>query len=431
MVDMTSVEVLHHRVCLECGCLCDDIEVTLQEGRIESVARACERGQQWFLRPPRSGEPIAAWINGRPAERNDAVARATEILRGARYPLILGLAGVEMEAQRRAIGLADLIGAVIDRAGSNQHSAMDRAIQNVGEVTCSLGEIKSRADVLVYWRADPVTTLPRHFERYALDATGEFLPGGRSNRYLIVVDDRDTPTMARADWGIKLPVGLDFEILWTLRGLVRGAPLSSAVFEKLGLPEARCREFVSRLRQARFGVIFFDDSFAAPPGGQRRVEAMLELTRDLNSETCFSAFALRGGHNIVGAEETLTWQTGFSFGVDMGRGWPRQCGREWLAETVLARRQCDAAVLIGRQPLEGLSDQAVHWLARIPRIHIGDSITGEERVALGTPGTPADEPGRAEVVCFAIGRPGIDHDGTVTRQDGVTLLARSIFGSRE
>ena len=36
----------------------------------------------------------------------------------------------------------------------------------VGEVTCTLGEIRQRSDFIVLWGADPAATLPRFLERY-------------------------------------------------------------------------------------------------------------------------------------------------------------------------------------------------------------------------------------------------------------------------
>ena len=66
------------------------------------------------------------------------------------------------------------------------------------------------------WRADPVTTHPRLLERLRLPGDG---------RELVVVDERRTATAAQADAFVELPADRDVEALWTLRALVREAPV--------------------------------------------------------------------------------------------------------------------------------------------------------------------------------------------------------------
>ena len=51
------------------------------------------------------------------------------------------------------------------------------ALQQVGESTCTLGEVRNRADLVIVWGSDPVVTHPRHLERY--------LP---KQRHLVVID---------------------------------------------------------------------------------------------------------------------------------------------------------------------------------------------------------------------------------------------------
>ena len=70
------------------------------------------------------------------------------------------------------------------------------AVQSVGESTATLGEIKNRSDLVIYWGSDPLVSHPRHLERL-IDAPGMFVPAGRRGRHLVVVDVVETET-ARA-----------------------------------------------------------------------------------------------------------------------------------------------------------------------------------------------------------------------------------------
>src|SRR5256884_8489922 len=55
---------------------------------------------------------------------------------------------------------------------------------------------------------------------------------------------------------------------------------------------------------------------------------------------------LRGGGNRSGADAVLTWQTGFPFAVDFGRGYPTYRPHAGAAER-LAGGEVDAALVIG------------------------------------------------------------------------------------
>ena len=101
--------------CAGCGCACDDIEVTVAEGRIVGLTRTCELGDAWFAE--RTAEGPVTRIDGRAASVDEAADAAAAILRQARAPLIYGLGQTSCEAQRRAVALAEAVGAIVDPAG--------------------------------------------------------------------------------------------------------------------------------------------------------------------------------------------------------------------------------------------------------------------------------------------------------------------------
>ena len=61
-----------------------------------------------------------------------------------------------------------------------------------GKITCTLGEVKNRADFIVYWGGNPAECHPRHFSKYTLTQKGKFVPEGRKGRTMVLVDIRDT-----------------------------------------------------------------------------------------------------------------------------------------------------------------------------------------------------------------------------------------------
>ena len=62
-----------------------------------------------------------------------------------------------------------------------------------GKVTCTLGEVKNRADFIIYWGGNPAECHPRHFTKYTLTQKGKFVPDGRKGRTMVLVDIRETP----------------------------------------------------------------------------------------------------------------------------------------------------------------------------------------------------------------------------------------------
>jgi formylmethanofuran dehydrogenase subunit B len=186
-----TLRIVRDATCTVCGCVCDDIDLTVEGNRITEAQRACELGKRWFF-DPHAGERPSCLISGQAASVEDGIQRAAQILATAKYPIIHGLSDTTCEAQRVAVGIADWIGGNIDTPTSECHGPTGMAFQGVGEVTCSLGEIANRGDLIIFWGSNPAESHPRHFTKYSLMPKGMFLPNGRQDRTCVVVDVRQT-----------------------------------------------------------------------------------------------------------------------------------------------------------------------------------------------------------------------------------------------
>ncbi len=96
---------------------------------------------------------------------------------------------------------------------------------------------------------------PRHLERYSVDPVGEFVPGGRRDRTVVVVDNQRTASSERADIFVEVEPDSDFNALWTLRTLIRGKRPDSAA--RLGAPLEVLMDLARRMKECRSGVAFF------------------------------------------------------------------------------------------------------------------------------------------------------------------------------
>ncbi len=397
--------------CTVCGCVCDDLRLTIEAGKITRAERACGLAEPWFLEQG-SQQPPVAEIEGQPAELAVALDRAAEILHSARSPLIYGLSRSSTPGQRAAIALADRLGATIDTTASLCHAHSVMAVQNVGEQTCSLGEVKNRADLVIYWGSNPAVSHPRHTERYSADPVGEFLPGGRRDRTLVVANLAPNETSAVADFFLPIEPGRDFEALWTLRSLVRGiGPARGSV---IGAPLEKLESLAGMMKSCRFGIVFFGLGLSLTDGGRQNVEALLRLVRDLNQYTRFYARRMRVQGDVTGADLVLAWQTGYPFSVNLARGYPRYNPGEFSAQSLLERHEVDACVLVGSEGVDRFSPAARHWLEQIPTI------------ALDHPTVPSRVP---PTVRFTTAVYGIHRAGTAYRMDEVPIPLRGFLAS--
>jgi formylmethanofuran dehydrogenase subunit B len=398
--------------CTLCSCLCDDLRLTVDGDRIVRAERACALAEPWLLNQ-NSGDMPAARVNGEAATVEAAIARAAELLRGARYPLIFGLSRSSTEGQRAAVQLAEKIGATIDTTASTGHGPSILAVQQVGGSTCSLGEVKNRCDLVIFWGCNPVETHPRHLERYSADCLGEFVPGGRRDRTMVVVDVQPTATSQKADLLIQVEPEGDFELLWALRALVREQHLDAESY--CGVPRGGVENLYRLMYGCRCGVVFFGFGFARQPCANLVVQALLELVTDLNDVTRFYVRRLRGSGDVTGADSVLAWQTGYPFSVNLSRGFPRYNPGEFSANDMLERGEPDVCLFVGSGGARRFTPRAMRYLAQIPTIVLDP---------------PQADPPFHPTVHFTTSIYGIHHPGTAYRMDEIPIPLRAALRAR-
>lgn len=401
-------------VCAFCGCVCDDISVTVNDGRITQAKNACVTGKAWFLSHGQPSDHPIAMIDGQPASLDDAVDTAARILAQARYPLIYGLSSTSCEAQRQAVALAEAIGGCIDCCTSVCHGPSGMAVQGIGEPTCTLGEVKNRADLIIYWGSNPAESHPRHMPRYAVTPKGMFIPRGRKDRTVILLDVRPTPSARAADLFLQVKPGKDFELLWSLRALVKSQAIDEAGLADTGLTLAQLTDLAERMKRCRFGVLFIGQGLTQSRGKHMNTSAAFMLVRDLNSITKFALVPMRGHGNVTGIDNVLGWQTGYPFGVNFSLGYPRFNPGEFTVVDVLSRNEADAALIVASDPVASLPRKAVRRLIEVPTIALDTHESETTRIAR---------------VAFTTATAGISAEGTAYRMDNVPLHLSNVLPS--
>lgn len=407
-----GAKVIRNVVCPFCGCLCDDLEVTVQDGKIINVENACILSLNKFLNYER--ERIYLPIvrkNGksRTASLEEAINRAAEILAESKYPITYGWSTTSNEAIRIGIELTETMGGVIDNTTTVCHGPTILAEEDVGVSTCSLGHIMHRADLIIYWGSNPLQSHPRHLARYSVGSKGRFRKS-RSDRTMVVIDVRKTYTGRVADYFVQVEPNEDYELLKALRVAIRGEELEQEIVA--GVPSETIEEIADLMTNCEFGIIFFGVGLTMSAGKLRNVSEAISLVADLNAWTKFTIMPMRGHFNVAGANMVLSWQTGYPYAVDFSHGYPRYNPGDTSVVDVLSRQESDAALIVGSDPLATFPGLVAKNLSEIPIVVVDPHKTQtSERAEVVIPSAPV----------------GIESEGTAHRMDGVPLVLKRLI----
>jgi len=402
---------VEHIVCPFCGCCCDDIEVTIENDRITKAKNSCAIGSSKLL-DYLSDRETRPWIRrdgGRvEVSFQEAADEAARILLNAKNPLLYGWSSTCNEAQRVGVELAEKVGGVLDNTSSVCHGPTIEAVHDVGESTSTLGQVRNRADLIVFWGCNPTQAHIRHLIRYSASSKGRFIPG-RKERRVVVVDVRTTATARTADLFLKVVPNQDYELITALRMAVGFEEILDD--EVAGVPVQQIEELADLMMSCRFGALLFGLGLTMTRGRERNVEAAISLVRDLNKHTKFVLLPMRGHFNVTGANEVSTWLTGYPFAVDFNQGYPRYSPGENSSIELLSRETCDALFVVASDPASNFPRKIAESISRTPTVVVDPHLT------------PTAELSDVYIPTAAV---GIEAEGTAYRMDGVPLPLRKL-----
>ena len=316
------------------------------------------------------GRETSAWIDGAPASFDAAVAEAARLLSLSAAPLFAHI-GADVAGLREAVLLAEHTGAVLDHADSQAlFTDLDPVRESGAMLTTPLEA--ARADVLLLVGDGVFDAWPELGSRLI-----DRLPGGSRVVWL-------TGSAGERFESIAIGTGVArLEALGRLRAEAKLRPLVST-------PPA-LRALAQSLRAAKFGVVVWSGADLEPLA----VEAIHGLVRDLNETTRFSTLPL-APPDACAAEAVCGWMTGFPPRTGFARGQPEHDPWRYDSRRMAAAGEADCLV----------------WVSAFAR-----AAPGAVDVALTLDEAPAK-------VCFAVGRPGVDHDAILYDPGVGTFVAR-------
>ncbi|MGQ9722916.1 MAG: formylmethanofuran dehydrogenase subunit B [Candidatus Jordarchaeum sp.] len=401
-------------VCPGCGLLCDDIKVKVESGKIVSTLHTCARGE-WALRNANSGARLTAPLvrkNGKLVKVTfeEALTRAVDVLLKAERPLLWGWSSASVEAQRMGIRLAQCLGGVIDSTSSICHGSSILAGREAGFRTATLGEVKNRADLIVYWGSDPSHSHPRHLSRYTIIPRGMYTQMGYEQKQLMIIDVRKSRTGKVANQLLEIEPNKDYELILAMRMILKGKNVKQK--EVAGIPVKTLNQIIQTWKTQQFGVIFVGLGLSMSRGKYRNIEALYKLVQELNEYARFVAIPMAGHYNMVGFNHVSTWLTGQPFGIDLSRGDTYSNPGETTGAEIIAREEFDAMLAIASDPISMMPLSIARKIAEKPLVAIN---------CLENPTT------RNADVVFPAAMTGIEAEGTAYRLDSVPIRLKKFI----
>ena len=384
--------------CPFCALHCDDLVVAFQAQDLRVIENGCPKAVAGF---ERKVEQISPQIDGQPVSLKDAIKQAATIMRRSRKPLYAGLA-TDVEGTRAVMALADQTRGIVDHMNTAGMMRNMRAVQSQGWIATTMGEIKNRADLLIFVGTDG-RNFPRLFERVVWNEEAMFLSKPQE-REIIFLGRGLEPPSERPKRSQVTQVKCDTKDLGlvanALRVLVRGHALSAK--SVAGVKVAELQALAKRMQSARYGVILWEPAKLDFPHADLTIMAVCDIIRDLNQTTRFAGFPLVGNEGGQSAQSVCAWQSGYPLRVSYQSGHPEYDPIGNGAPTLLENNEVDALVWIS-----SITPGRTPPLAKVPTI------------VLAEPGMTFPKP---PAVYIPVGSPGLDHVGRMVRCDNVVSV---------
>lgn len=303
-------------VCGGCRCWCDDIQQTKTGWR-----HACPKGEAWLNEP---SSPSSGWVDS-------DLKQLAHLLNESRQPALMGLVDLDIDAQRWAVALADFNRAIIDPCLSNDARAKVLSLQQSGQVSATWGELRQRADVVVYWNCR-LEEAPRFRQKY-----GDLAEVGPPTRQVFALGAEDHS----AEWDDSVP----FQQCDGLALLQR--------LESCAEPDSD--PLVRALLDARYAVWVIGtagaDSLVEQQSFYQRLTRWIAAHND--GQRMVMVPWAGGQGNSIGIQSVMTWRTGYPMAVDFSTGCPRYRIPENFWEQILQAGAADLILWLGQASEDG------------------------------------------------------------------------------
>lgn len=393
-------------VCTACGSLCDDIQVEIEENRVAKVENACAKGAAFLYALDNPKRRTACQVRHKEVSLERAIEEARRILSDAKRPLIFGLDNSTLEAQAKAIRLAQKLGAVIDDGSSFSYGELTQGLLKGSPPSCALSQIKDKANLLIYWGSNPLHSHPRHLSRFSYYSYTEYDEAGWFPKVkMSCVEVRDTELGSICNPVFKLPPGGDREFIQEVLSTIKG-----------GEGSERAKTFLELIKESHFCVVFCGRGLIYSLDGS--FDLFNEMVARLSQWSEVAVIPMIDEFNMLGFNRSLREETSYINQVSFAGGIFH--GPEFSFLEQVRRGLPDCILVVGSDPFSTLPQSLSTNLSSTSIICLSSLITSTTNTA--------------EVV-IATAAPGVESGGKVVRMDGEEVnlleLRKSVYPSEE
>ncbi len=404
--------------CSYCGNNCDDITYLLKDEKIVGVRHACRLGASKIIndQDQRLLSPMIRNEDGILTECtwDEALEKVAHLLNESIRPVLYGWGETSVEAIKEGIKIAEMTGSVIDNQSTICHGSTIQAFQNIGHPVMTLGEVKNRSDVILYVGTNPMDDHPRHMSRYTTFPQGYFRKNGREDRTIITIDPKYTNTAKVSDQVIQYDINQDYAFFNALKVAIQGKKIKAK--KVAGIKREIIYELAETMKNAENGALFFGLGLTQNETKQRNIDILIQVVEDLNAYSKWSMLPMRGFFNVNGFNMAMTSETGYPYGVDFARGYPRYMIGETTTIDLLNRREADFFMATAADPVIQFPGHTIKHLVDIPVVQI-DTHWG--------PFTELSD------VVLPSTRVGVETEGTAYRMDSIPIYMKKVIEKPE
>ena len=388
--------------CRGCSLLCDDLTISIREQELILCENACPTAQEWFQ--------TALHVEREEYNADAAIKIAKKWLQEAGSTLICGLEGIALQAETSLINLALKEQAFLSAGTSPEKTA---AYQRYGGASCTLGEVRQRADLILAGNVDLLSTWPR-FEQQILSKKSRFLSPDQPRSLFFLGDANLLKEPSRYSEVIDVPQGQLDQAILLLRRFCKNQSEKIDSREKAESENVLKSDVIKQIQQlaeqllaAEYPVLFHDDSLA------QKQFFWAKLVSEVNQKSRLHSLTVFAGRAKGAASETILAMTGFPDQIAFrNKEILHDCHR-YQAARLIENNEVDLIIYAGDLLSEKWSKvfQKLTSSARLIVIHSG--ITE----------LPQFDASTVQILTQV---PGIHEAGTTIRCDGVPLPLRSV-----
>ena len=396
-------------VCPGCGCLCEDVDLTLKDDQVVQTFNACSWGLSKFhlghrfLREPKHAKlvfPSRKEPGGRPfpISFEEAYETAAAYLKTARRVVFFGLCQSTFDAQLKAVSLAKRLGAILYPSEGMLLTPFFKALQTQPYRTATLEEIRQLATTVIFWGANPLHSCPRLTSRYAVFVAGINAPDRHISRKVFYADPYEN------DMG-----GFAFHLPFDRENELETLDTLTEIIEEESFFIPKNLEGIARAIEASpFVALFVGRGIAYHDAPQALMDGLVKLSNVIHRRKPCALLPVISDFNAMGLYFALLQQ-----GIDPAAS-PTVEGDLQTYQPV----EGDALVCVGSDPFWFFKEKQIAEIHSLNLSVIAVSSLQNQTV-------------HSASLVIPVAMTGVEAEGLAYRMDGIPVWLRKAFPSAQ